>query len=421
MEGAMNKANQPRIAYVVKRYPRFSETFIVNEILQHEAAGVDMEIFALRPSVDTHFQNIISEVRAPVNYLPTGSVKSRVFWQRCHKLAAEFPNLWDTLSNAELATVDEAYQAIELAVAARAKNVSHLHAHFATSAATVSRLAAKIAGIEYSVTMHAKDIFHESVVQNDLQQKIADARFVVTVSDFNKQFLTSNFGHAEKIHRIYNGLDLELFEFQKKSKNTRSIISVGRLVPKKGFRYLIDACKILRDQGVDFRCEIIGTGELEDELQDQIRRLEIGHQVQLTGPKPQNIIREKIRDATVFAAPCVIGDDGNRDGLPTVITESLAIGTPCISTDVTGIPEIVRHEETGIIVAQQNARELADELRRLLGDSGLCRTLAENSRQLIEQEFNAVQNVAQIRELIAQQSSSLRGPHFTKQFQGTTS
>lgn len=417
----MSKANQPnRIAYVVKRYPRFSETFIVNEILQHESAGVDMEIFALRPGIDTHFQNIISEVRAPVNYLPTGSVKSKVLWKRCHELAAEFPSLWATLSNAKLATVDEAYQAVELAATARSKNISHLHAHFATSAATVSRLAAKIAGIEYSVTMHAKDIFHESVVQNDLRQKIEDAKFVVTVSDFNKQFLTKQFGHSEKILRIYNGLDLDLFGFHKKAQNTRSIISVGRLVPKKGFRYLIDACKILSDQGVDFRCEIIGTGELEEELHEQIARLGMSQQVQLTGPMPQNLVREKIRNATLFAAPCVIGDDGNRDGLPTVITESLAIGTPCISTDVTGIPEIVRHEETGIIVAQENAQELADEIRRLLDDQQLCRTLAENSRRLIEQEFDAEQNVAQIRQLIAGQTQTLKGPHFARQFQEAT-
>lgn len=417
----MSKANeQNRIAYVVKRYPRFSETFIVNEILQHEAAGVDMEIFALRPSVDTHFQNIISEVRAPVNYLPTGSVKSKVLWKRCHELAAEFPNLWETLSNTKLATVDEAYQAIELAAAAKAKSISHLHAHFATSAATVSRLAAKIAGIEYSVTMHAKDIFHESVVQKDIRQKIEDAKFVVTVSDFNKQFLTKQFGHSEKIHRIYNGLDLDLFGFHKNAQNTRSIISVGRLVPKKGFRYLIDACKILSNQGLDFRCEIIGTGELEEELHEQIARLGMGQQVRLTGPMPQNLVREKIRNATVFAAPCVIGDDGNRDGLPTVITESLAIGTPCISTDVTGIPEIVRHEETGIIVAQENAQELADELRRLLDDQQLCRTLADNSRRLIEQEFDAEQNVAQIRQLIAGQTQTLKGSHFARQFQEAT-
>ena len=419
----MHNANRSeRIAYVVKRYPRFSETFIVNEILQHESAGVDLEIFALRPSVDTHFQNIISEVRAPVNYLPTGSVKSGTFWKRCHQLTKRFPKLWTILSKAKHADVVEAYQAIELAAAIADKNITHLHAHFATSANSVARLASKIAGIDYSVTMHAKDIFHESVVKSDLRNKISDAKFVVTVSDFNKQYLTSIFGHADKIHRIYNGLDLELFSFSEKTTCPRKIISIGRLVPKKGFRHLIDACKILAERSVDFSCEIIGTGELEESLRNQISDLGLEHHVLLSGPMPQNVVRDKIREATVFAAPCVIGEDGNRDGLPTVITESLAIGTPCIATDVTGIPEIIRHEETGIIVAQESPKELALEVERLLDSPERCKRLAKNGRHLIEHEFDAATNVQQIRHLIESKTAGHlpSSPHMTKQFERAT-
>ena len=388
-----------RVGYVVKRYPRFSETFIVNEILAHEAAGCRIEIFTLRPSVDTHFQDIISKVKAKVNYLPTGSVKSKVLWSRCHELSNSFPALWPTLSSATYATVDEAFQAIELAVDVRQKGIDHLHAHFATSATTVARLAAQIAGITYSVTMHAKDIFHETVVENELQEKIADAKFVITVSDFNFQYLSSQYGYGEKIHRVYNGLDLELFDFRPKQKSSRKIISIGRLVPKKGFQYLIDACRILADRNVEFSCEIIGTGELEQELRCRIENLHLQDQVCLTGPKPQNIVRECIRDAAIFAAPCVVGDDGNRDGLPTVITESLAIGTPCIATDVTGIPEIVRHGETGLIIEQENAADLADALAKLLDDPKQCEEYSLNARRLVESEFDIHKNAAKIRKL----------------------
>ena len=286
------------------------------------------------------------------------------------------------------------------------KKIGHLHAHFATSAATVARLAARIAGISYSVTMHAKDIFHESVDPADLKNKIADAKFIVTVSDFNKQYLSETYGHDEKIHRIYNGLDLKLFGFNPNANRKRKIISVGRLVPKKGLRYLVDACRILVDRGADFECEIIGTGELGKELRAQIETLSLRNCVELSGPQPQNVVREKIASSAVFAAPCIVADDGNRDGLPTVITESLALGTPCVSTDVTGIPEIIKHEETGILVPQHNAEELANQLNRLLDNPDRCQALAKNARQLIEKEFDIKQNVARIRGLLPKRQSS---------------
>lgn len=406
-----------RVGYVVKRYPRFSETFIVNEILAHESAGLKLNIFALRPSVDTHFQNVISQVRASVKYLHNGSVKSSQFWKDCHESADQFPDLWKTLATGRHASVADAYQAVQLAGYVRDKKIEHLHAHFATSAATVARMAARIAGISYSITMHAKDIFHESVEPADLESKIADAKFIVTVSDFNKQYLSENYGHAKKIHRIYNGLDLKLFDFNPNSNRKRKIITVGRLVPKKGLRYLVDACRILADRGVDFECEIVGTGELKKELRTQIDSLSLQSHVALSGPQPQNVVREKIASSTVFAAPCVVADDGNRDGLPTVITESLALGTPCVSTDVTGIPEIIRHEETGILVPQHNAEELAGQLNRLLDDPDLCQTLAKNARHLIEKEFDAQQNVARIRDLFPRRKLLTQDP-VSSQYQG---
>lgn len=403
-----------RIGYVVKRYPRFSETFIVNEILAHESAGVDIDIFSLRPGVDTHFQDIIAQVRASVTYLPMGPVKSGSFWSECHRTGNRFPKLWQTMSEAKHATVLEASQAIELAREVRKRKIGHLHAHFATSSATVAQLAARIAGITYSVTMHAKDIFHESVVSEDLQSKIAESEFIVTVSDFNQQYLAAHFGFGGKIHRIYNGLDLSVFDYRPEPSPPRKIIAVGRLVPKKGFSHLIDACKVLLERQVEFACEILGNGELESDLKQQIAELSLGNHVRLIGPQPQNTVREMIRSAAVFAAPCVIGHDGDRDGLPTVITESLALGTPCVATDVTGIPEIIRHGVTGLIVEQENAVALANGIQRLLDDHDLRRTISANARQLIESEFDIHSNVARIREHFPSRKHPVAAPHILK-------
>ena len=278
-------------------------------------------------------------------------------------------------------------------------------------------MAARIAGISYSVTMHAKDIFHESVDPVDLESKIADAEFVVTVSEFNRDYLVGEFAHAEKIHRIYNGLDLDLFQYSPPTGHSRNIVAVGRLVPKKGFSHLLDACRVLVDKGVEFTCDIIGSGELESELKHQIANLSLADHVKMRGPLPQNVVLEMISSSAVLAAPCVVGPDGNRDGLPTVITESLALGTPCVSTDVTGIPEIIRHGETGILVSQGCPDELANELERLLSDNQLCLSLAENARRLVEREFDARKNVGRIRDLFPGSASALN-QHYTVELQG---
>lgn len=387
------------VGYVVKRYPRFSETFIVNEILAHESAGLNIEIFALRPTVDTHFQNDLSRVVAPVNFLASGSVKSTAFWNAVKAEAQNSPAIWDVLAHARFATVGEVYQAIQLASHVRKRRIRHLHAHFATSATTVARLAARIAGISYSFTAHAKDIFHHSVQFGDLQSKIDDANLVITVSDFNLEYLHTHFGNYKKIVRVYNGLDLEKFDFQSDPGIGREIIAVGRLVEKKGFTHLVDACRILADKGIDFRCKIVGGGELETQLANQIRELKLEQWVEMTGPVPQSELRSLIRNATVMAAPCVVGEDGNRDGLPTVITESLALGTPCVATDVTGIPEIVRDQETGLIVKQGCSDQLAGSIIQMFANENFRASLASNGRRLIKDQFDIKTNAGRIREL----------------------
>ncbi len=264
--------------------------------------------------------------------------------------------------------------------------------------------------------MHANDIFHETVDPLDLAAKIDDAEFVVTVSEYNRRYLANRFECADKIHRIYNGLDLQKFGFTSPIRRPRHIVAVGRLVHKKGFADLIDACRLLADQAIDFSCEIIGGGELEKELNDRIMQLQLQDRVRLRGTLPQNDVRRIIGQSAMLVAPCVVADDGNRDGLPTVITEALALGTPCISTDVTGIPEIVRDQETGIIVSQNSPHELASAMIRLLDNKRLGISLATSARQLVEREFDLHKNVARIRELIFDSPETLAMPsrsHFS--------
>ncbi len=392
-----------RVAYIVKRYPRYSETFIVNEILAHEEAGLKLELFSLNAPVDTHFQDIIAKVRAPVTYLSATGLKADDFWQELHKSAAIIPQFWTRLARFGKTDAKEVWQAARLARAVVVGKLEHIHAHFATSATSVARLAAGLANVSYSFTAHAKDIFHESVDQAAFAQKLADAQALVTVSDFNLAYLQTQFPeHAHKITRIYNGLDLERFPYEASVRREKRIVSVGRLVEKKGFADLIAACAELKAKGLEFHCDIIGSGELEDALKQQIQDLKLGDRVSLLGPRPQQELAQLVQRASVFAAPCLIGEDGNRDGLPTVLLEAMALGTPCISTDVTGIPEIIRHKETGLQVPQRNPHMLAQALELLFSDKTLAETLAHQARSLIEREFDIQRNTRSLRDSFGQ-------------------
>lgn len=405
-----------RVGYVLKRYPRYSETFVVNEILAHEAAGLEVEIFALRPPCDTHFQNTISQVRASVNYvrLPSQGRSSAslttlsptpasYFWAELQETAKLFPDVWAKLALAQGEPARNVYQAAWLAQEVYRKGIHHLHAHFGTVATGVARLAAHFAGIPYSFTAHAKDIFHESVEPSDLQRKLQDAAAVVTVSDFNRQYLQQTYGGAAaQVQRLYNGLDLANFNYQSPTHRPPQIVSVGRLVEKKGLCHLIDACAFLAERGCAFHCKIIGTGPLERDLRSQIQERGLQERVEIVGPRPQNEVFQQVQQAAVFAAPYVVGRDGNRDGLPTVLLEAMALGTPCVATDVTGIPEVIREEETGLLVPQQNPAALATALERLLTQPVLREQLAQSARRLIEAEFDIHQNTASLRTLFHQ-------------------
>lgn len=392
--------NGMRVGYVVKRYPRFSETFIVNEILSHEARGLDVEIFSLRPPADTHFQDGIARVRARVNYVPNKGAGAMAFWAATQRVSLRNPELWNMLEAARGESGNDVYQALALSELIHEQGITHLHAHFATLATTVARLAAKFAGITYSFTAHAKDIFHQSVDYEDVARKLRDASAVVTVSDFNAAFLASTYGNdASNVRRIYNGIDLSSFEFQSPLQRPPRIVAVGRLVEKKGFAVLIHACSVLKARGYSFTCQIIGGGDDEDDLRELIRRLGVGHLVELLGPRPQREVKRLIQSASVMVAPCISGTDGNRDGLPTVLIEAMALGTPCVATSVTGIPEIVHDNVTGLIVDEREPTALADAIANMLTAPELRERLAESARQLVEREFDIDQNASWIRDM----------------------
>ncbi len=393
---------QARVAYVLKVYPRFSQTFVVNEILAHEAAGLSLDIFSLRLSDDVRFHESLARVRSPVHQIRCPSSKAPAFLGQLHATAKLLPKVWQVVADNPDVIASDMHQAMVLALAVHEKGIRHLHAHFGTIATTTSRLAARMTGITYSFTAHAKDIYHESVDKQVLHNKLADAAAVVTVSDYNLKYLRSNYATAaDRVVHIDNGLPLQEFPFNEPRDRNPLILAVGRLVEKKGFAELIRACGLLKAKGQRFRCEIAGGGVLKDELSGLIQNLGLADCVFLLGPRPQGEIREKLHVAAILAAPCVVAADQDRDGLPTILLEAMAMGTPCISTDVTGIPEVLREGETGLSVPQRDIEGLAGACERLLDDPDLGIQLARNARRQIEEKFDIVNNAGRIRQMIA--------------------
>lgn len=389
-----------RVGYVLKVFPRLSETFILNELLAHERAGTRIEVFSLRPATEDVVHDSVATLRAPVSYLPVGRLTVHDLWTQLSEASAELPGFSAALAEARPEDVRDVYQAVVLARAASARGLTHLHAHFATAATTVARLAARFAGLPYSFTAHAKDIFHESVEADDLRRKLSDAASIITVSDFNLAHLRELCpAAAQRLHRVYNGLDLDAYSYAAPAERPAQIVGVGRLVEKKGFADLIEACARLAVRGRDFHCQIAGVGPLEAELRAAIARHSLEQRVTLLGALTQAEVRRLVAGASVLAAPCVVAADGNRDGLPTVLVEAMALGTPCVATDVTGIPEVVRDGRTGLAVPQRDPEALAAALETLMDEPGLRVSLAATARRLVESDFDIRRNTSRIRDL----------------------
>lgn len=395
----------PVVGYVLKMYPRFSETFIVSEILAREAAGERLVIFSLRPSSDTRFHAELAQVKAPVIHLPRTSNASKL-WQQLAG-AADTPDLGIGIQRriSELleADVDDAFQAVMLARAAQQHGVTHLHAHFASVATTVARLAGAVAGIPYSFTAHAKDIFHEEVDQDELERKFAEAHHSVTISEYNQRDLHSRFPAATgRLHLVRNGLNLEKFPYrpERSARAAPRILAVGRLVEKKGFSLLIEAVARLRESGVPVQADIAGDGPLAAQLEEQIAVLGLQDEVHLLGARTQAEVSELMGHHDVFAAPFVVGSDGNADGLPTVLLEAMARGIRCVAAGVTAVGEVIRSAETGWLVPSGDVDALTRALAEALRPADRS-AMTDAARALVEREFDSVRQAAELRALAA--------------------
>lgn len=395
--------NPLRVGYFVKMYPRLSETFILNEILELERRGVEVIIFALRKPNEGRFHPQVAEIKAPVFYLEELSPKKgwAVLAEHWTTLAPHSLQLWRLMEEVIGRDDPKLLEALLAAAWATAvaveRGLGHLHAHFAVVPSTLAYFASRIAGLPFSFTAHAKDIFENTVDHQLLEEKLQAARFTITVTEFNRRYLTATYPAVppDKIRVLPNGINLDFFNFEPNVPRERSLIlSIGRLVPKKGFPDLLEACAILKGKKIPFYSVIIGQGEDAPLLEAKRQELGLTDVVTFVGPKTQVEVLPYLKRAAVLALPCTVDTDGNQDALPTVLLEALGTGCPVVSTTVSGIPEIIDSGSDGLLVPPATPEALAQALERLLLSPELAARFARQGRKKAEEKFDLKKSVA---------------------------
>ncbi len=392
------------ICYVIGTYPGVSSTFIDREIRMMRQWGLTMHLLSIRqPDQQKSLSREQQENRREVIYLlpvrwgeflrgqlfflfkKPGTYLGTLFYL----LTRRHPTCRDWTM-----TVLHFAEGVYAAYLLRSRGVNHLHAHFVDRAATVALVAGRLLGIPYSLAVHAgEDIYVHPVL---LPEKFAEAKFVISCTQYNLDYLQHKLGISDldkKAFAIHHGLDFEHYGTAPQPQTPPLLLSVGRLVEKKGLDYLIRACRRLKDQGRKFVCHIIGSGPERDRLVALIQELGLQETVFLRGVLPHDQVLEEYNRATLFALPCVQGQDGSLDGIPNVLPEAMASWLPVVSTPVSAIPELITDGVNGLLVPPQDDVALTDALARLLDDAALRQQLGAQGRRSVAEAFDLDQNV----------------------------
>jgi glycosyltransferase involved in cell wall biosynthesis len=415
----------------LKGFPRNSEAFITNEIVLLETMGLQLHIFSAFRGDSAGTQSIVQQIKAPLQYLPEAgfTIDRSFFIWMCVNLPRFLPSHLRLFSKRPLPYLQAAWEAFRLSFRCRSGfmpwpkkvfykdflragfialqviesgRIGRLHAHFCHGSTTMTLFASRMAGVPFSFTAHAKDIYLPKLNPGDLLQiKMRRAQFVVTCTGANKQYLEEACSDGAPVHTIYHGVDTARFHpSQDGEPDPPVILSVGRFVEKKGFPFLVQACRILKDHGHQFQCRIVGEPDEQSGLVRQlIFRSALEDRIVIEPGVTQDELRALYQQATMFVLPCQIVDNGDRDGIPNVLAEAMASGLPVVSTDISGIPELVVHRDNGLLVSQRDVHALAKAMEELLADAQLRRRLGQAGRDTICRIFDSATTTKQLHSL----------------------
>jgi len=407
----MNTSTQPVLGMVLKGYPRISETFISNEILLLERLGFSIRIFSMRKPRENFSHDSVKQIRAAVNYLPeTLLLPLPRFLYHNALLFTRRPRTYFKVLKLALRRLRRTRKAATLKHLLQAgylvqrllpgSGVVHLHAHFAHSPASVAMFAALLSGLDFSFTAHAKDIYTSDPQQ--LAEKLKLAKFVVTCTEYNRRHLRMLVeGDAAPIHRVYHGIDLSLFhagEDRRDRPEPLRLLTVARMTPKKGLPTVYRAVRCLLDQEIAVEHILVGDGEARRSILNCIRKLGLQDVTHWLGTQPHHVVIKHYNKADVFVLGCEIASNGDRDGIPNVLLESMAMQTPVVATMVSAIPELVQDGVTGLLVPPGEPEAMARAILRLTMDRGLREKMIRNAMDFVAGNFD---NRELIKELAA--------------------
>lgn len=403
-----------KVLYVLKKYPRLSETFILNEILGLEATGCEVSIFSLTPADEGRFHADLARVKADVKYAPAFGAKG--VESALSTLAASgarlefFPRAMRYIERiADDKRINVLLNGLFLAELVKRKHIDHVHAHFMTVAAHTAYVAHLFTGVPFSVTSHAKDIYRETVDVDMYAETARASKAVVTVSNANRDFIAEKFlaGQGQKIRVIYNGLPLEdIMSEPEEVRDPHLLLGVGRFVEKKGFDLFLESIAMLRRSGEKIRGVLVGDGEDRAKLERKTKDLGLESVVTFTGPLPRAETLSWMRRARVLSAPCVVAKDGNQDALPTVLLEALSVGCPVVSTPVGGIREIVDDGVHGIICPENDVAALASATARLLHDEAFWRRASAAGKIRARERFDRARTLPALVDVFRKEGAS---------------
>ncbi len=415
----MNRSEKPSLGMILKGYPRISETFISNEILLLEKLGFSIHIFSMRQPRESFSHKSIKKIKAKVDYLPETLLTSlHLLLPDNLMLAAKRPVAYANaiaiaarrfFRTRKSATIKHLFQAGYLVNRFLSKNkVAHLHAHFAHSPTSVAMFASHLSGLPFSFTAHAKDIYTSDPRQ--LREKIEMARFVVTCTEYNRQHLLNLIPENTKpIHRVYHGIDLNLFKaeplMEKRESKPFQILTVARMAPKKGLPTVYKALRLIADEQIPIRHTLIGDGDDREKILALIKELKLNEVTELCGTMPHDEVLKHFRKADLFVLGCEIAENGDRDGVPNVLVESMSMGVPVVATSVSGIPELVKNGETGLLVPSGQPEEMARAIKELLLNEDLRKKIIPAAGRRVKEGFD---NKALIGDLAAIYEKYLR-------------
>ena len=399
-----------KIVYILDTFPELSETFVLNEILELERQGKELIIISIGRPKGKIIHPDFFHLSSSVIYLPTSFFRlmvisfAQVAWLiRSPKKYVSFVIKAKTKVRdlSLLRLVKFIFLSSYIAQKIKYNEIKHIHTHFAGRSTFVCMFVSWLLDIPFSFTAHAADIF---INPKSLELKIKEAKFVATISNFNKNYLIENFmleqSEADKIYIIRCGINFEKFKsHERMSTDPPLILCVARLIEKKGHEYLIRALDQLKKEGIKFKCVIVGEGPLGTALRDMVEKLHFKDEIIFTGALSQDQVLELYQQAFVFVLPCVEGKDKNKDGIPVALMEAMAMGLPVISTTLTGNPELIDDGRNGLLVQPNDGTVLAQAIKRVLFDKDFYRYLSSQAPLKIQAQFELRDNVDKIKQL----------------------